>query len=355
MPKTIPLMAMDFAESTTMHSPPDANSTPFTDWQQQLARAITEPQQLLQYLQLDARHFGDFSAASQQFSIKVPHAYLRKIRPGDARDPLLLQIMAQAAESLEVAGFKQDPVGDLQASRVPGLLHKYPGRVLLITTAACAVHCRYCFRRHFPYAQQQAGRDQWQSALDYIRAEPSIEEVILSGGDPLVLSDERLATLIDQLQAIPHISRLRLHSRLPVVLPDRITDRLIQLLANSRFDTVLVIHSNHANEIAADETRVLRKLQAAGILLLNQAVLLKGINHRPEQQQALSKALFSAGVLPYYLHLLDPVEGAAHFDVSLQQANDLMDQLRASLPGFLLPRLVREIEGEQSKTPANEL
>jgi len=348
-------MAMDFAGSATSDTLPDTDSNPSGDWQQQLARAITEPQQLLQYLQLDAQHFGDFSAASRQFSIRVPHAYLRKIRPGEADDPLLLQIMAQAEESHQVAGFKQDPVGDLQASQAPGLLHKYPGRVLLITTGACAVHCRYCFRRHFPYAQQQAGRDQWQSALDYIRAEQSIEEVILSGGDPLVLSDHRLSMLIEQLQAIPHISRLRLHSRLPVVLPDRITDRLIEILASSRFDTALVIHANHASEIAADETRVLRKLQAAGILLLNQAVLLKGINHRLEQQQALSRALFSAGVLPYYLHLLDSVQGAAHFDVGLQQANQLMEQLRASMPGFLVPRLVREIEGEQSKTPANEL
>lgn len=355
MQKTIPLMAMDFAKSPTTHNPLDVSKSPSTDWQQQLAQAITEPQQLLQYLQLDAQHFGDFSAPSQQFSIKVPHAYLRKIRPGDALDPLLLQVMAQGMENHHVAGFKQDPVGDLQASRVPGLLHKYPGRVLLITTAACAVHCRYCFRRHFPYAQQQAGRDQWQSALDYIRTEQSIEEVILSGGDPLMLSDERLATLLDQLQAIPHISRLRLHSRLPVVLPDRITDRLLELLASTRLDTALVIHANHANEIAADETRALRKLQAAGILLLNQAVLLKGINHHLAQQQALSRVLFSAGVLPYYLHLLDPVQGAAHFDVKLQQANQLMDQLRTSLPGFLVPRLVREIEGEQSKTPANEL
>lgn len=355
MPKTIPLMAMDFAESATSNSSPGTDSSLSADWQQQLARAITEPRQLLEQLGLAADTFGDFSAASRQFSIKLPHAYLRKIRPGDARDPLLLQIMAQAAESRVITGFRQDPVGDLQASRAPGLLHKYLGRVLLITTGACAVHCRYCFRRHFPYAEQQAGRDQWQSALDYIRADQSIEEVILSGGDPLVLSDERLASLVNQLQTIPHLRRLRLHSRLPVVLPDRITDRLVEILAGSRFDTALVIHANHANEIAADEAHVLRKLQAAGVLLLNQAVLLKGINHHPEQQQALSKTLFSAGVLPYYLHLLDPVQGAAHFDVSLQQANQLMEQLRASLPGFLVPRLVREIEGEQSKTPANEL
>lgn len=355
MPKTIPLMAMDFAESATPNNSLDTDSSLSADWQQQLARAITEPRQLLEQLGLAADTFGDFSAASRQFSIKLPHAYLRKIRPGDARDPLLLQIMAQAAESRVIAGFRHDPVGDLQASRAPGLLHKYPGRVLLITTGACAVHCRYCFRRHFPYAEQQAGRDQWQSALDYIRADQSIEEVILSGGDPLVLSDERLASLVNQLQTIPHLRRLRLHSRLPVVLPDRITDRLVEILAGSRFDTALVIHANHANEIAADEAHVLRKLQAAGVLLLNQAVLLKGINHHPEQQQALSKTLFSAGVLPYYLHLLDPVQGSAHFDVSLQQARQLMEQLRASLPGFLVPRLVREIEGEQSKTPANEL
>lgn len=335
----------------------DLNSLPDSrpNWQQQLAQAITEPSQLLQHLHLPSTLFPDNSTAQQQFSLKVPHAYMQKMQAGKADDPLLLQIMSQAKEMLPVEGYTTDPVGDLKASKTPGLLHKYHGRVLLITTAVCAVHCRYCFRRHFPYSEKQAGRDQWAQAINYIRNDQSIKEVILSGGDPLVLSDDRLAALITQLESIPHISRLRLHSRLPVVLPDRITDRLIKRLAASRFNVCLVIHANHANEITKIEINALKKLQHAGIHLLNQAVLLNGINHRIDDQVALCESLYSAGVLPYYLHLLDSVQGAAHFNVSLKDASELINQMRKQLPGFLVPRLVREISGEMSKTPANEL
>jgi len=325
------------------------------NWQQQLAQAIRDPAELFQRLKLDSSELDNSRLALQQFSLKVPLAYLRKIQPATPDDPLLLQVMAQASEMLEVDGYSRDPVGDLNAGKTPGLLHKYHGRVLLITTAACAIHCRYCFRRHFPYAESQAGRDQWSQAIEYIRNDASIREVILSGGDPLILSDEKLDALINQLEAIPHLSRLRLHSRLPVVLPDRITDGLLQRLRDSRFDVCLVIHANHANEIQRDEIRALKKCQQAGIHLLNQAVLLRNINHRPEQQIELSERLYSAGVLPYYLHLLDPVQGAAHFNVPLDEARGLMRQMRKRLPGFLMPRLVREISGESSKIPANEL
>jgi len=343
MPKTIPLNSLNSA------------SKPPISWQQQLAQASIAPQSLLKTLGLKPDQFGAFLAAHEQFSLKVPQAYLNKIHTHTPDDPLLLQIMAQAQELLPVDGYNIDPVGDVDASQTPGLLHKYHGRVLLITTAACAIHCRYCFRRHFPYQQQQAARDDWQDALHYIRQDNSIEEVILSGGDPLVLSDGKLDALISQLEAIPHLSRLRIHSRLPIVLPDRITDDLVNRLASSRFNVCLVIHANHANEITETEVKVLRKLQYAGIHLLNQAVLLKGINHILSEQIALSNALYSAGVLPYYLHLLDPVQGAAHFEVDKREASKLISEMRGKLPGFLVPKLVREIAGEDSKTPANEL
>ncbi len=335
---------------------PDKSITPLPlSWQQQLAQAITKPAQLIDALNLDPDDFADNVAASQQFSIKVPLAYLNKMQRNNSLDPLLLQVMAQSRESLPVAGYSRDPVGDLAANKTPGLLHKYHGRVLLITTAACAVHCRYCFRRHFPYSEQQAGREQWAQAINYIQHDNSIKEVILSGGDPLVLSDQRLDDLISQLENIPHVSRLRIHSRLPVVLPDRITDTLVKRLESSRFNVCLVIHANHANEITPIEINALQKLKRAGINLLNQAVLLNGINHHIDDQINLSEALYRAGVLPYYLHLLDPVEGAAHFDVNSPNALALIKQMQTRLPGFLIPRLVRETAGELSKTPANEL
>jgi len=343
MPKTIPF-----------NSP----NTPFSlsaSWQQQLAQASISPQSLLKTLGLPLDQFGDFLDANKQFSLKAPQAYINKIQQGAASDPLLLQIIAQSQELLPVDGYNTDPVGDIESSQTPGLLHKYHGRVLLITTAACAIHCRYCFRRHFPYQQQQASRDDWQDAIRYIKEDESIEEVILSGGDPLVLSDEKISSLISQLEAIPHLSRLRIHSRLPVVLPDRITDALVNRLSSSRFNVCMVIHANHANEICAAETKALRKLQYAGIHLLNQAVLLKNINHTLNEQIALSNALYNAGVLPYYLHLLDPVQGAAHFNVDEKYASSLISGMRSKLPGFLVPKLVREIAGENSKTPANEL
>jgi len=343
MPKTIPIKVADAITNLP------------ASWQQQLSQAITEPDQLICALRLNAEDFSDYTDANQQFGLKVPRAYLNKIQMSNPRDPLLLQIMTQSQEMLSVEGYNTDPVGDLRASKTPGLLHKYQGRVLLITTAACAVHCRYCFRRHFPYQQQQAGREQWASAIRYIQNDTSIKEVILSGGDPLMLSDKRLDDLISELENIPHLTRLRIHSRLPVVLPDRITRTLINRLASSRFNICMVIHANHANEITSPEIMALNLLKQAGVHLLNQAVLLHNINHQIDDQVFLSEALYNAGVLPYYLHLLDPVAGAAHFNVTLSDALSLINQMQARLPGFLVPKLVREIAGETSKTPANEL
>lgn len=320
-------------------------------WQSQLAQAITDPLQLLQTLGIDPARFPACQPAHQSFQVKVPHSYLAKIQPGDASDPLLLQVMASSLEMVSTEGYSHDPVGDLNAVCTPGLLHKYAGRVLLITTSACAIHCRYCFRRHFPYDQQQPARQHWQAALDYIRSQEDITEVILSGGDPLSLSDQKLAELLAELDTIPHLKRLRIHSRMPVVLADRITPGLINSLSHTRLQTCMVIHANHARELGAPEQQALAQLKAAGMLLLNQSVLLKNINNTVASLADLSERLYECGVLPYYLHLLDAVSGAAHFDVNETEALALMTGLRSRLPGYLVPRLVRETAGENSKTP----
>ncbi len=345
MPKTIPMIASRHIRTATTQA----------DWQRQLAQAVTDTTSLLDQLNLQPGDIDGYSENDAGFPLRVPQAYIDKMVAGDAADPLLHQVLNRRYELDDVRGYHKDPVGDLDACQVPGLLHKYHGRVLLITTAACAVHCRYCFRRHFPYQQQQASYNDTSAALTYIRQHEDIHEVILSGGDPLVLSDQRLSQLIQQLQGIPHLKHLRIHTRLPVVLPDRITAGLVQALSSHRFQLTVVIHANHANEITQPEKAALRRLQSAGIILLNQAVLLNNVNTGLQQQIALSETLYSAGVLPYYLHLLDPVAGAAHYDVPLEQAEILIHQMRQRLPGFLVPRLVREIAGEKSKTPANEL
>ena len=320
-------------------------------WKQQLAQAISDPAELLELLQIDAGHFPAHENANRSFQVRVPRCYVNKMQIGNPCDPLLLQVMASASEDLAVDGFGTDPVGDLDAISVPGLLHKYQGRVLLITTGACAIHCRYCFRRHFPYSDNHSASNQWQQALGYIREDCSIQEVILSGGDPLVLSDSKLSELMSELQQIPHVKRLRIHSRLPVVLPDRITDELIHDLTSSQLSTCMVIHANHANEIGDPEKEALDKLHFAGVTLLNQAVLLKGVNDSVENQVTLCERLYEARVLPYYLHQLDPVAGAAHFNVDDAMARKIITEMRLQLPGYLIPTLVREIAGEKSKMP----
>jgi len=317
-------------------------------WQQQLAQAITEPLELLNYLQLSTDDFPQNQLACKDFKLKLPWAYAKKMQQGNTQDPLLLQVMSQGQELLEVKGFSHDPVGDINAAAIPGLLHKYHGRVLLITTGACAVHCRYCFRRHFPYGEQHVVQ---QSALDYIAQHCEISEVILSGGDPLLLSDSKLADFLQQLSAIPHIKRLRIHTRLPVVLPARINRSLLTIFRHSTLQICMVIHANHANEIGDIEMQVLSQLSQAKVKLLNQSVLLAGINDQSDILNQLSERLFEAGVLPYYLHQLDLVSGAAHFEVSDKQALVIMSEMRQQLPGYLVPRLVREITDETSKTP----
>ena len=314
-----------------------------------MAQAVTEPVELLRSLQLPAS-LAD-GMAGQRFPLRVPRGFIRRMKPGDPRDPLLLQVLPQLQENRLVDGFREDPVGDLASMAVPGVIHKYRGRVLLVTTGVCAIHCRYCFRRYFPYAETNPRRGEWAVALAYIAADPSIEEVILSGGDPLLLADEHLARLSGRLQQIPHLRRLRIHTRLPVVLPSRIDDSLLCWLGKSDLQVVLVIHANHPNELDEAVAEALADLAGAGATLLNQSVLLRGVNDDVETLSALSEKLFSSGVMPYYLHLLDKVEGAAHFDVTEERALALLTGLRNRLPGYMVPRLVREREGAPAKIP----
>jgi EF-P beta-lysylation protein EpmB len=273
------------------------------------------------------------------------------MRHGDPADPLLRQVLPILAEDEIAPGFEFDAVGDGAARAAPGVLHKYGGRALLVATGSCAVHCRYCFRRHFPYARDNAGADRWAGALAYLGADPSIHEVLLSGGDPLSLSTARLRELTDALRAIPHLRRLRLHTRLPVVLPDRVDDALCAWLAGLPWPVTVVLHANHGNEFDPGVDAACARLRAAGAMLLNQAVLLRGVNDSVEALAALCERGHAAGVLPYYLHQLDRVQGAAHFEVPEAEGRQLMSELSARMPGYLVPRWVREIPGERGKSP----
>ncbi len=320
------------------------------EWKQSLKQAAITPTQLIEQLKLDTRLLPGAITADQLFQLKVPQHFLDKIDFNNPNDPLLLQILPRAEEALEVAGYTKDALQEQNANPVPGLLHKYQGRVLFITSTTCAINCRYCFRRHFPYQDNNPGKAGWQKVLDYIKQDTSIEEVILSGGDPLTLPDASLLFLIEQLNQIPHLTTLRFHTRVPVVMPERITDGLLAVLDKTRLKRVMVIHSNHANEIDTSVIQALNRLTQHGFTLLNQAVLLKDINDTPEALIHLSKTLFNAGVLPYYLHLLDKVKGTAHFDVDLEQAKLLMQEIAKKLPGYLVPKLVQEQPGMPYKT-----
>ena len=329
---------------------PPSLELPSEPWQRDLAAAVTDPEELLRLLDLNLQDLGAIQTAAPDFPLRVPRYFVGLMRRGDPHDPLLAQVLPLADERLSVEGYRADPVGDLSASLDHGVLKKYHGRALLIATGACAVHCRYCFRRHFPYREQSL-LGSWNQAFEALRALPDTEELILSGGDPLCLSDRRLGELLRQAQRLPGLRRLRIHTRLPVVLPQRVTDRLATLLAPSGLQMVVVIHANHPHEITPQLDRALRKLRATGATLLNQSVLLKSVNDDADTLERLSDVLFGIGVMPYYLHLLDPVAGAAHFAVPLDRAQHLLRQLRLRLPGYLVPRMVRELPGEPYKTP----
>ena len=288
-------------------------------WQRELSRAITDPAQLLAELDLDPALAAPARTASNVFALRVTRSYLARMRRGDVDDPLLRQVLPLAAELIESPGFGSDPLQEHAATRAPNLLQKYPNRALLITTQACAIHCRYCFRREYPYAEQreaEEGAGRWSAALDVIANDTSIEEVILSGGDPLSLSDARLARLTDAIADMPHVQRIRVHTRQPIVLPSRVDAGLLAWLGSVRRPVVFVLHTNHANEIDDEVRAACAKLRAAGATLLNQSVLLRGVNDDVDTLAQLSRALMDAGVVPYYLHLPDRVRGTAHFDVA---------------------------------------
>jgi EF-P beta-lysylation protein EpmB len=321
------------------------------DWRQQWREAIREPRELLAALGLEALAEHVSASAAAQFPLRVPRAFVARMRHGDAADPLLRQVLPLDEEEQLVPGFALDAVGDAAARAGAGLLHKYEGRALLVTTGSCAVHCRYCFRRHFPYGEESAGADRWQGAVEYLRSDSSITEVLLSGGDPLSLSNARLRELGEALRTVPQLRRLRLHTRLPVVLPDRVDEELCAWLQSLPWALTVVLHANHGNEFDAAVDAACARLRATGASLLNQAVLLRGVNDSVDALAGLSERGFEAGVLPYYLHQLDRVQGAAHFEVPDPEALALHAALAARLPGYLVPRLVREIPGEAGKTP----
>jgi EF-P beta-lysylation protein EpmB len=324
-------------------------------WKKLLAEAIRDPLELLQRLQLDVQAIPLLShAALADFPLRVPEPYFQRIRKGDPHDPLLRQVLPLHEESLHAPDFVLDPVGDGPATTRPGLLQKYAGRALIISTGACPVHCRYCFRRHFPYDEARLDDDHWDTLIEHLQQQPEVEEVILSGGDPLSLSNDRLNQLSQRLTGIRHIKRLRIHTRMPVVIPQRVDEGLLAWLSALPWPISLVVHCNHAQEIDDAVVRAMDALRATGAILLNQSVLLSGVNDRAGALMDLSTRLFEAGILPYYLHMLDPVQGAAHFSVSDNQALVLMESLRRQLPGYLVPRLVREESGLAYKRPLSD-
>ncbi|MDQ3331154.1 MAG: EF-P beta-lysylation protein EpmB [Planctomycetota bacterium] len=315
-----------------------------------LAEAIRDPDELITSLDLPDTLREPARRAAVSFPLIVPRSFLARMRPADPDDPLLRQVLPIGAENDSVEGFIADAVGDLHARTAPGLIHKYHGRALLIAAGSCAVNCRYCFRRHYPYQDDPRRPDDWEPALAAIEADRSLTEIILSGGDPLMLTDSRLASLVAHLEGISHVRRLRIHTRLPIVLPDRVTAELLDLFASTRLATAVVVHANHPREVVGDCAVALKALAASPASLLNQAVLLRGVNDDADILAELSERLFMLGVLPYYLHQLDRVAGAAHFEVPEATGLAVVAELARRLPGYLVPRYVRETAGEPGKT-----
>ncbi len=319
-------------------------------WQEAMSDLITDPAELLALLKLDPGLLEAAKAAARLFPLRVPRGFAARMEAGNPDDPLLQQVLPLGAELIVTPGYQQDALVENAVNPIPGLLHKYSTRVLVMLTGACAVHCRYCFRRSFPYEDNNPGRAGWQKIMEYIDRDANINEVILSGGDPLAVSDSILRQFTDMLGQIKHVKRLRIHSRLPVVLPLRISPEFMEWVASLSMQLVMVSHVNHPNEINHEVEEMFAVLRQAGVTLLNQSVLLKNVNDQPEILAKLSEDLFDSGVLPYYLHTLDKVEGAAHFDLPLADARDIHAKLLKILPGFLVPRLVCETPGELSKT-----
>ncbi len=322
-------------------------SPPKEHWRAQVRGGFRNPAALLSHLGLSSARTDE----NRHFPLRIPQAFVERMRANDPDDPLLLQVLPDPGETESNSGFSLDPVGDLESRSAPAILHKYRGRALIMTTGACAVHCRYCFRQHFPYSGQTVTPRRWATALNYLRAQDDIDEVIFSGGDPLMLSTHQLRQLTDDLATLPAIRRLRIHTRMPVVLPDRVTPRLLDWLTDLRLPMVIVIHANHAQEFDAAVDQALDQLRSCGAHLLNQAVLMRRINDNLDDLKQLMERGFSAGVLPYYLHQLDRVAGSARFEVTDDRARELINGLRENLPGYLVPRLVREERDQPYKLP----
>lgn len=327
----------------------DSVRTTMRSWQQLMRESYRDFDALCQELELPAELARSATGAIASFRLFAPPGYVAKIEKGNLDDPLLRQILPAPEEDATIPGFGMDPVGDADSTRSNGLLHKYQGRALLVLTGACGIHCRYCFRRHFPYEKAAIRPESWRPALEQIQQDTTLEEVILSGGDPLTLVDETLEKVVTALGEVPHLRRLRVHSRMPVVIPERVTDRFIEMMTNSRLSPIVVVHANHPNEIADQEASSLRRMASSGMLVFNQAVLLKGVNDTLDCQVELSRRLIAAQTTPYYLHQLDRVAGAAHFEVPVETGKALYEAMRQTLPGYALPRYVQENAGSPHK------
>ncbi len=318
------------------------------DWKTVLSESFRSTQDLLKYCELDGNRPESGSEAG--FPVRVTKYYASLIEKGNPQDPLLLQVIPDQREHQRIEGYSLDAVGDLKAMPVPGLIHKYHNRVLLTLTAACPIHCRYCFRRHFPYSEAKLDISPQSPVINYLTEHTEVKEVILSGGDPLMLSDQKIADLIIQLNKIPNIDYLRFHTRLLSVLPERITESFIRVLEQFNGKIVFITHINHPNEITLYNQTAFNLLSQYGFQLLNQSVLLKGVNNNAATLVDLSYKLFDNNIIPYYLHSLDKVHGAANFDLTVDQQCKVYAELRNSLPGYLVPKLVNEFSGQMSKT-----
>ena len=320
-------------------------------WKSALAKAVRYPDELIERLRLPDELRPAARRAARQFSVVVPESYLARIEPGNPDDPLLRQVLPMAEELEDAPGFTADALEESDARRAPGFLQKYHGRGLMILAGQCAVNCRYCFRRHYPYGDEPVSLEQWEPAFEAIEQDDSLTEIILSGGDPLLLSDRRIEAIAGRLEQIPHLQRLRVHSRLPIVLPERVNDRLTSLLTGSRLTPVMVVHANHPQEVTGDCAEALARLVQSGVTTLNQSVLLKAVNDDPDTLCSLSERLVNLGVMPYYLHQLDRVQGTAHFEVPEEKGRELIAEMLRRLPGYAVPRYVRELPGAPGKTP----
>ena len=328
-------------------SPSDA-ATADESWQAVLANAITEVGELCRLLDLPPR-LAQVSSRAGGFPLLVPRPFLSRLRRGDPLDPLLLQVLPQELEEAEHPRFSRDPLGEARSTAPAGGLQKYQGRLLMVTVGQCGVHCRFCFRRHFPYTKGPPRLPRWAQVLQAVQRDLSLREVILSGGDPLTLDDDELAWLVERIAGIEHVKRLRVHTRMPIVIPQRVTEGLIRVLRSTRLVPLMVVHVNHPAEIDSAVAGALATLVDHGIPLLSQSVLLRGVNDSADVLCALFERLVELRVMPYYLHQLDPVAGAAHFEVPEDRGRALMAEVRCRLPGYAVPRYVRETPGAPCK------